>query len=331
MNDLRVLAPAKVNLFLGIGEKREDGYHDALSILQALALHDAITFTAVPEGVFVQGLMRDDGTFDLETVDEEGLHVGVDVKWCEGMEPIDISPADNLVTRAALGLARACGFPWKGYLRIVVEKHIPAQAGLGGGSADAAATLVGCAQLWGIADDDPRIEEVARSLGADVAFFLKGGCGVYGDRGDAFLRSLKPRKDSVLLLIPEGGVSTGAAYATFDETPQEIPADLRKQAEEADCAAAVPVFNNLAPASEALLPELVKVRTWAQEAPGITEVLLSGSGSATFCVCENLQTAFQLAVEARAQGWQTRVTTFSSLRAAALPGKNQTNIGATRV
>ena len=331
MIDLRVLAPAKVNLFLGIGEKRDDGYHDALSILHALALHDTLVFTAVPEGAFVQGLMRDDGTFDLETIDEEGLHVGVDIKWCEGMEPQEIPLADNLVAKAALELARACGFPWKGYLRIGVEKHIPAQAGLGGGSSNAAATLVGCAQLWGIDIEDPRVEEVARSLGADVAFFLKGGCGAYGDRGDAFLRSLRSRKDSVLLVIPEGGVSTGAAYNTFDENPQDIPADLRKQADEADWAAHVPIFNNLAPAAEALLPELVKVREWAQAAEGISDVLLSGSGSATFCVCEDLQTAFKLAVEARSCGWQTRVTAFSSLKAAALPSANQTNIGATRV
>lgn len=331
MNDLRVLAPAKVNLFLGIGEKRDDGYHDALSILHALALHDTVAFTAVPEGVFVQGLMRDDGTFDLETIEEEGLHVGVDIKWCEGMEAQEIPLADNLVAKAALALARACDFPWKGYLRITVEKHIPAQAGLGGGSSNAAATLVGCAQLWGIDLEDPRIEEVARSLGADVAFFLKGGCGAYGDRGDAFLRSLKSRKDSVLLVIPEGGVSTGAAYRTFDENPQEIPGDLRKQADKADRAADVPVFNNLAPAAEALLPELVKVREWAQATEGILDVLLSGSGSATFCICENLQTAFNLAVEARAHGWQTRVTAFSSLKAAALPQSNRTNLGATRV
>ena len=297
MIDLRVLAPAKVNLFLGIGEKRDDGYHDALSILHALALHDTLTFTVVPEGAFVQGLMRDDGTFDLETIDEEGLHVGVDIKWCEGMEPQEIPLADNLVAKAALALARAFDFPWKGYLRITVEKHIPAQAGLGGGSSNAAAALVGCAQLWGIDAEDPRIEEVARSLGADVAFFLKGGCGAYGDRGDAFLRSLRSRKDSVLLVIPEGGV----------------------------------VFNNLAPAAEALMPELVKVREWAQATEGISDVLLSGSGSATFCICEDLQTAFKLAVEARSHGWQTRVTAFSSLKAAALPSANQTNIGATRV
>lgn len=331
MNNLQVLAPAKVNLFLGIGAKREDGYHDALSIMHALALHDTLTFTAVPKGAFVQGLMRDDGTFDLETIDEEGLSIGVETLWREGVNPQDIPLQDNLVTKAALSLARACGFPWKGYLRIRVEKHIPAQAGLGGGSTDAAATLVGCANLWGLQADDPRVHEVARSLGADVAFFLRGGCGAYVDRGDVFDRPLKPRKDSVLLVIAEGGVSTGQAYGTFDQDPQPIGEDLLAQAKAATTAADVPIFNNLAPASERVLPELVRVRGWAQGAAGVTDVLLSGSGSATFCICENLETAFQRAVEAGANGWQTRVTTFSSLKAAALPSKNQTNIGVSRV
>jgi len=331
MENLRVLAPAKVNLFLGIGKKREDGYHDALSILHALALHDTLTFTVVPEGAFVQGLVRDDGTYDLETIDEEGLSVGVDTKWCEGMEPVEIPLADNLVTRAALGLARACGFPWKGYLRISVEKHIPVQAGLGGGSTDAAATLIGCAQLWGIDREDPRLVEVALSLGADVAFFLRGGCGAYGDRGDVFERSLKPRRDSVLLVIPEGGVSTGQAYGTFDADPQPVREDQLQRAKSAVAAADVPLFNNLAPASEQVLPELVAVREWALAAEGVTGVLLSGSGSATFCICESMQRAFSLAVEARSHGWATRVTSFSSMKAAALPSKNQTNIGATRV
>ena len=331
MEALKVLAPAKVNLFLGIGARRDDGYHGALSILHALSMHDTLSFAAVPQGMFAKGLMYDDGTYDLPTIDEEGLSVGVDVQWREGTEPVEIPLEDNLVAKAALGLARVCGFPWKGYLRITVEKHIPAQAGLGGGSTDAAATLVGCAKLWGIDVADPRVEEVARSLGADVAFFLRGGCGVYGDRGDVFERSLSPRKDSVLLVIPEGGVSTAAAYRTFDENPQEIPADLRDQAEKAASAADVPLFNNLAPASETLLPVLAEVREWAQSADDITDVLLSGSGSATFCVCESMEAAFRLAVEARSHGWSARVTNFSKLNAAALPSQRGTNIGATRV
>ena len=133
------------------------------------------------------------------------------------------------------------------------------------------------------------------------------------------------------MVIPEGGVSTGQAYSTFDESPQPIPADAREQAERAKRASHVPIFNNLAPASEQVLPELAEVRAWAQAADGISDVLLSGSGSATFCVCDDMQTAFGLAVDARAKGWVTRVTSFSSMKATILPRRQGTNLGATRV
>ena len=331
MNTVRVLAPAKVNLFLGIGAVREDGYHAATSVLHALALHDALSFIEVPQGAFVKGLTCEDGSYDLDVLEEGGLAVGVETLWREGMEPIDFPLDENLVTRAVLALARACGFPWKGYLRISVEKHIPVQAGLGGGSSDAAAALVGCATLWGIGLDDERLAGIAQSLGADVPFFLRGGCGVYGGRGDVFERALAPRKDSVLLVLPDGGVSTGAAYRRFDECPQAIPGQLGSQLGLARHALEVPAFNNLAPAAETLLPALADVRAWAQGAAGITDVLLCGSGSATFCVCESPEVALQLAVEARSRGWRTRVTSFSSLRASALPQQNSTNLGATRV
>ena len=328
---ITVLAPAKVNLFLGIGPRREDGYHDAVSVMQALMLHDTLSFTMIPTGAYVKGLMYDDGTLAFETIEEGGLSVGIETLWREGMEECEIPLEENLVTRAVFALARAFDFPMKGGLRISVEKHIPMQAGLGGGSADAAATLVGCAALWGINREDPRLDEVARSLGADVAFFLHGGCGVYGGRGDVLERTLAPRKDSVLLVIPEGGVSTAEAYRTFDQDPQEVTPELHAQVDAAAVAAEIPLFNNLAPAAEQLLPELSAVREWAAGADGVVDVLLSGSGSASFCVCKDPETALRLAVDARAKGWRTRVTNFTSLRASVLPQSNQTNLGATRV
>lgn len=330
MEELRVLAPAKVNLFLGIGGKRADGFHDAVSILHALALHDTLALSAYPSRGFAKELMGE-AFVDAPTVEEEGLAVGVEMRWREGVKPAEVAPEDNLAVRAAFALARSFGFPGKGYLRMVVEKHIPLQAGLGGGSSDAAAALVGCCALWGIDARDERVHEVARSLGADVCFFLRGGCGVYGGRGDIYERALTPRKDSVLLVIPEGGVSTAAAYRAFDESPQPVPEALQMAAAATGAAADIPLFNNLAPAATGLLPELAAVREWAEGADGVAGVLLSGSGSATFCVCVSHEAALHLAVEAGAKGWRTRVTSFSALRAAALPSQSTTNLGATRV
>ncbi len=331
MQTLRVLAPAKVNLFLGIGQRDADGYHAATSILHALMLHDTLSFYFVPPEQVSYEKEFSPALFELETCEEEGLTVGVETLWREGMEPVEIPVADNLVTRAVLAVARAYGFPQKGYLRVNVEKHIPLQAGLGGGSSDAAAALVACAQLWGISLEDEKLHEIARSLGADVAFFLRGGCGVYSGRGDVFERALETRKDDVLLVIPEGGVSTAEAYRTFDEDPLPVPADVEAAALAAARAADVPLFNNLEGAAHKLLPALDEVTNWANAAEGVREVLLSGSGSAVFCVCESPDAALRLAVDARAQGWRTRVTSFTKLRAQALPQERQTNLGATRV
>lgn len=332
MESLKVLAPAKVNLFLGIGEQQADGYHQLTSVFHALALHDMLSFTALPEGAFAKGLVREEGGFDLETLEEGGLSVGVETLWREGMQAEDIPLKDNLVTKAVFGLARACDFPWKGYLRVSVEKHIPSKAGLAGGSSDAAAALLGCAALWGIDAQDARLQAVAQQLGADVAFFLRGACGLYEGRGDIFEHAIEPRRDSVLLVLPEGSVSTAEAYSRFDLNPRAIPEDLLARARSAKMAEEVPLFNNLASASERILADLSLVRGWTESQAGITEALLCGSGSATFCVCKDPETALKLAVEARAEGWNTRVTSFSSLRATVMPQQDRsTNIGATRV
>lgn len=202
-----------------------------------------------------------------------------------------------------------------------IEKHIPTQGGLGGGSSDAAAVLVGLAQRWGLAPDDDRVEEVARSLGADVAFFLRGGCAQLGGAGEAFRRSLASSSQAVVLVKPSEGVSTAEAYRTFDEHPVAVPPALLETAAAAAAAADVPLFNNLAPAAEALLPELAEVRAWLAERAGVDAVLLSGSGSATFALVGSFSEASRIATEATSRGWWARPTTLSGLRAARVPGR----------
>lgn len=331
MQTLRVLAPAKVNLFLGIGQRDDEGYHEAVSVLHALMLHDTLSFYFVPSEQIAYEKEFSPALFDLETCEDGDLAIGVETLWREGMDPVDIPVADNLAARAVLSFARAYGLSPKGFLRINIEKHIPLQAGLGGGSSDAAAALVACAHLWGIALEDGELHEIARSLGADVAFFLQGACGVYSGRGDVFEHALEPRKDDVLLVVPPGGVSTAEAYRVFDEDRQPVPADAESSALAASRAAEVPLFNNLQVAAHKLLPALDEVSAWAKGAEGVREHLLSGSGAAVFCVCESPDAALRLAVDARAHGWRTRVTSFAKLKAQLLPQDKQTNLGATRV
>ena len=271
---VKLVAPAKVNLFLDIGAKRADGYHEAVSIMHALMLHDVLRMKLAPgrgEGLSV----------DLSCVAREGLAM----------------------------------------LDVPVESNIPAEAGLGGGSSDAAAALLGAAHLWGVPADDPRIEEAARSLGADVAFFLHGGCACFTGVGDAFDHALAPMSGNVVLVKPEGGVSTAAAYRAFDEHPTAISEADREAALEAQRAADVPLRNNLVPVSEHLLPALVDIRLWASERADVQRVLMSGSGSAVFMQCATFADAGRVAAEARMRGWWARATMFGSARAAVVPNR----------
>ncbi|MDJ1650006.1 MULTISPECIES: 4-(cytidine 5'-diphospho)-2-C-methyl-D-erythritol kinase [Gordonibacter] len=299
---VKLIAPAKVNLYLGIGGRRADGYHDATSILHAVNLHDILYLRLLPGAE-----------------DASGLTVHVETSAREGLEPLDVPSENNIAHKAIAALAGRLGRNQHETVEVHIEKHIPAQAGLGGGSSDAAAALLGAAHLWGVNPNDPLLEEVAHALGSDVAFFLHGGCACFNGAGEHFERTLTPLKKSLVLMKPAAGVSTAEAYRTFDKHPQPLDVNLAAAAATASSAVDVPLFNNLAPASELLLPELTDVRTWATEQPGVEGVLLCGSGSSTFAVCSDVDAALRLSVAARQRGWWARTTAFGSLRAAVVP------------
>lgn len=298
---IKVIAPAKVNLHLGVGPAGADGFHEVETVLHALALHDVL---------YVQRTAAAPGS---------GLTVELTCTFHEGLPAVEIAQEDNLAYRAVIALARALGREEDERLVMLLEKRIPVQAGLGGGSSNAAAALVGAATLWGVPVDDPRVEATARTLGADVAFFLQGGCGLYRGKGDEFVRALAPSKRSVVLVKPHAGVSTARAYAAFDANPQYVSAEERAALAGAQGAAHVALRNNLAPAAEALVPELAEVRAWLEAQPGVAAAMLSGSGSATFAVCESLDAAFAVASAATKHGWWARATALSSARAAVVP------------
>ena len=293
----KVLAPAKVNLHLAIGRPREDGYHAAATVMHALALHDVVYMKPGQGPVTKCCMVAGDSSIELP----------------------DLSSEDNIATRAVERLAEALGGAYVP-LELRIEKNIPAQAGLGGGSSDAAAALVGAARLWGIEADHPAIEQIARGLGADVAFFLHGGCAYLEGAGDEFVHKLEPGCNAVVLVKPAGGVSTAAAYRAFDEAPDYATQDRAMQVEAAQAAKDVALFNNLARASEALMPELAEIRTWLESQDPVRGGLLCGSGAATFALCDSFADAVKVATRARSRGWWSRATGLSSLRAAVVPG-----------
>ena len=292
---LKIVSPAKVNLHLAIGKRRDDGYHDATTIMHALNLHDVVYLRHLPPDA-----------------DRPGEPVVRMVSTADVPVP-ELASKDNIASKAIVALAERVGHADAG-IEVRIEKSIPAQGGLGGGSSNAAAALVGAALLWGLPADDPSIEEVARTLGSDVAFFLRGGCALYEGTGEVFVRSLVPSKAAVALVKPEAGVSTAEAYRTFDAHPSPIPASCAENARTAQAADEVVAFNNLAPASEALMPELADVRCWLEAQPGVECALLCGSGATTFARCEDFAAACRVVSDARKKGLWARATSFGSAR-----------------
>ena len=252
---IRVRAYAKLNLTLRVGAIQADGFHPLQTVFQSLALHDTLEFT--PRR----------GPFSL-TCSDPGV-------------PVDDR---NLVTRAARALWRALGRAGEPRGVVVhLTKHIPMQAGLGGGSSDAASALSALARLWRARGARPDLPAVAAGLGSDVSYFLLGGTALGLSRGE----ELYPLEDlpacAVVLALPAFGVPTADAYRWFDED------GLKPLARPRVAGRAVPAWrgrrlalvNDLEAPVVRRHPEIGAARR-ALEAAGAEAAAMTGSGSAVF-------------------------------------------------
>lgn len=298
-NVTKIISPAKVNLVLAVGEKQESGFHEVQTIMHSLALHDTLSMRR----------FNDEGS-------GEGLQVMLKCESSFTIDPLLIKAEENIAYKAVVELAKALGRTQDETIEMILNKVIPAEAGLGGGSSNAAAALVGAATLWGVGVEDERVQEVASRLGADVSFFLKGGCARLSGKGDVFEAQLEPRSGFVLLVRPDAGVSTGKAYAAFDEDPVLPSSEYLSSIATLDAAADVSLYNNLEKAACSVTPVVAQVLEWGRAAAGEENVVLCGSGSAVCCIFDSYQAACEASVEARKHEWWTRVTSFSPLGAA---------------
>ena len=309
---LKVIAPAKVNLYLAVGTKRPDGYHNVETIMHALNLHDVVYLRLEP----TIDTQADAAQSIAGVAAAPPLSISLDMLAHSDIEVPDVPTEKNTAAKAVRTLARLLGRAERETLTIRIEKNVPAQAGLGGGSGDAAAALLGAAHLWGLDPADERIVQAAQETGSDVAFFLQGGCALYDGTGATFAHALAPAKTPVVLIQPAAGVPTGQAYAMFDDNPAFATEQRAAQARAAQAADQVELFNNLSPAAERILPELAEIKTWLAGQDGISGVLLTGSGSVTFGLCDSLARASSIVAEARKHGWWARATSLGSIRAA---------------
>lgn len=305
-NYVRLISPAKINLVLAVGSPREDGFHTVHTIMHSLALHDSLTMRRFEEDDEVLGS------------DKAGLSIVLKCETSGDIDALEVPAEDNIVYRAVQELAKELGRAENETIHMSLSKVIPAEAGLGGGSSNAAAALLGAALLWGIDPQDERLYKVASRLGADVAFFLKGGCAFLSGKGDVFEQSLKPRKGFIVLVRPAVGVSTAKAYAAFDANPRYPEQGYLDQLASQTDAAEVELWNNLADAACEVAPEVAEVLKWAESHPYAQTALLCGSGSAVGILCDSYEDAYKCSLDAYKRGWWNRVTSFAPVGASVL-------------
>jgi 4-diphosphocytidyl-2-C-methyl-D-erythritol kinase len=279
---MRLLAPAKINLYLRVGPVRDDGFHPLLSWMVTLGLFDSLT---------------------LEQYGQEGVVLSCD----QANVPTDGS---NLVVRAATTLAAALGGTDSSArrgpvgLKIRLEKHIPMGGGLGGGSSDAATTLMGLAQLWRAGLDKRQLAQIGATLGSDVPFFFHAPSAVCAGRGEMVSPTPGPAAKWALLILPGIHMPTPAVYRQFDSMQLADPRALENQPPWQQWAGLPAqellslLKNDLEPPAFALSPALDALRLNAQQAIGRI-VRMSGSGSSLFSLFdrEDEARAAELAVK----------------------------------
>jgi 4-diphosphocytidyl-2-C-methyl-D-erythritol kinase len=184
---VEVQVPAKVNLQLAVGPKESDGFHEVVTVFQAISILD---------------------TLKIEEADEFSISISGD--YVNGV-PLD---NENLVARAVELMAEK--FETTRNLRVNINKKIPVAGGMAGGSADAAATLLGIDQLYGLNLGKDDLSEVATNLGSDVPFMLHGGTAIGRGRGDDVTPALSRGTYSWVIAVSSTGLSTPAVYAECD-------------------------------------------------------------------------------------------------------------------
>jgi 4-diphosphocytidyl-2-C-methyl-D-erythritol kinase len=278
---VRVRAPAKINLTLRVGRPRADGFHPLATVYQAVSLYEEVTAGPADPGV-IDILVLGEGADQVPTDDH------------------------NLAHRAARLLAARIGEPLGVTLRI--DKSVPVAAGLAGGSADAAATLVACSALWGLGLDHQDLLPLAAELGSDVPFALLGGTAVGSGRGESVAPALARGNYHWVLAFADGGLSTPAVYRRYDElgpTPPDpfaVPPALMNALRNGDAEQlGRELINDLQAPALDLMPPLRKLVAAADEYRALG-VIVSGSGPTVAFLTASEPDAVDLTVALSASG-----------------------------
>ncbi|GAB3616481.1 4-(cytidine 5'-diphospho)-2-C-methyl-D-erythritol kinase [Okibacterium endophyticum] len=280
-------APGKINVFLAVGSVGDDGYHDVATAYQAVSLYED-----------VRARLADDFT----------------VRFTGPIDAADLkTDSSNLAIKAAKLLARKTGY--KGGVHLSIEKNVPIAGGMGGGSADAAATLIACDALWGTNLSRDDLVRLAASLGADVPFALVGGTAIGMGRGDELSPALAKGTFHWVLALAEFGMPTPAVYRRLDEhrarhvldispatTAPQVDANVLQALRAGDAAMlAECLYNDLQAPALQMHPKLTKIIELG-ETNGALAGIVSGSGPTVALLAADVDSALDLQISLNASG-----------------------------
>ena len=278
VSKVTIETPAKVNLTLEVLGKREDGYHEIASVMQAISLFDTLTFVLSDE-----------------------------IKVLAEIE--DLGTQDNLVYRAALLLRETSGVSARAEVHL--DKQIPLAAGLGGGSSDAAATLLGLDRLWGLELGEGELKDLAARLGSDVPFFVTGGTALVEGRGERVSNVKRPPTLWLVLAFPDHRLEnkTATAYKALshtDHTDGRRTSDLVERIEVGSEISHDSFFNVFDSVAAQIFPGIDGSWSILQEASD-RPVHLSGAGPTLFCRVDGHDEGQRVVTECAARGLDSRL------------------------
>lgn len=287
IGSVHVRAPGKINVYLGVGGRHDDGYHALATVFQAVSLYEDV-------------IARPASDFSISV---------------SGLDDPDTVPLDdrNLAMRAAKLLAAAADYD--GGVALEIRKQVPVAGGMGGGSADAAAALVACDALWGTGFSQARLHELAARLGADVPFALHGGTAVGTGRGDQLNPALARGRFDWILVTSDEGLSTPVVYERLDA----LRAEEGAFADDSPLSLDVPVpvlqalrsgyaeelagtlFNDLQAAAVDVRPDLDEAIQLGVRS-GALQGIVSGSGPTVALLCADPESAQHVQAQLRESG-----------------------------
>ena len=269
--------PAKVNLGLKIVRRRDDGYHDIRTVMEPISLVDTIYCE-----------------FSSATADSFSL---------ESPQMIELATEDNLVVKAARKIvdsAHERGVQLKGHWYFWVEKRIPAGAGLGGGSSNAAGVMTLLEKFYKLELTAVELNSMAAQIGADIPFFLKPEMALVEGIGERITPLSHPQKRYYLLVKPAFAINTGWAYSALNATSVKSPAEYNvEQFSRKSDQSRYLLENDFERPVMAAHPQLAEIKAWLGSSSGALGALMSGSGSVVYAVYSDLQAAISAEAAAR--------------------------------